>query len=364
MNNKKELLKQILPIVILVLMVFGIVVALVLRDSDGEGDAPKSRVLYGEFYDGEQISYFNTPCIVYDYSGMSDEEFSELCDDIEGLTRKYHRLFDIYHTYPDTVNIKSINDGAGEEIEVSSELYEFLVFCKKMHSLTEGEMNIALGAVLSLWHDCRETAEVGSAALPDEGELSEAMRHTDIEKLLLLDNNRVRLADEKMRLDVGAVGKGYAVNKIAEELLGRGISGVVLDFGGNLRAIGKKPSGDGWSTGITHPRVQGSYITKFEISDTSVVTSGDYERYFTVGDKRYHHIIDKDTGMPARAFSSVTVVTQDSGVADALSTALFCMDSADEVKAAVDKIFEATGKSIRVVLVLADGKTLVDYTAK
>ena len=132
-----------------------------------------------------------------------------------------------------------------------------------------------------------------------------------------------------MSLDVGAIGKGYAVERTAEKLAEAGAEGYVLDVGGNLRIIGTKPSGDGFKMGIKDPfDKDGGYSKILVIADTSGVTSGGYERYFTVDGKKYHHIIDKDTLSPADKFASVTVITPDSGLADALSTALFCMDEA------------------------------------
>ena len=134
-----------------------------------------------------------------------------------------------------------------------------------------------------------------------------------------------------MSLDVGAVAKGYTAQKIAEYFTERNISGYVIDLGGNICAIGTKAGGDGWTTGIKNPlaNVDTPYIAKIKISDISCVTSGDYERYYTVGGKRYHHIIDPDTLYPADYFSSVTILTRDSALADVLSTALFCMSESD-----------------------------------
>ena len=99
----------------------------------------------------------------------------------------------------------------------------------------------------------------------------------------------------------------------------------MLDIGGNLRIVGHKPDGSCWSTGVRNPFDTDENAIILNIADISCVTSGDYERYFTVNGKRYHHIIDKDTLMPSEYFSSITVIAEDSGLADALSTALFSM---------------------------------------
>lgn len=356
MEKKRKLILELLPLLLLAILVFGIVLALVFSNDEGDAESEyNSRVLYGELVDGEEVAYFDTVCTIYDYSGMSSSEFASLCDKIETMTKKYHRLFDKYHHYDGVVNIKDINASAGTDaLRVSRELFDFLVFCKEMHEMTDGECNIAMGAVLELWHDCREEAKMpgGAAKLPDDKAIAAALLHTDISGLVLSEDDlTVRLSDGEMSLDVGAVAKGYAVERIAEWLEAQGISGVVLDYGGNLRAVGKKPSGDGWRTGIVDPHNTSGYVKKFEIKDVSVVTSGDYERQYVVDGKKYHHIIDKETGYPAVGFSSVTVITKDSGLADALSTALFCLGNEKTAVSMLGRVALETGESIKVVLV-------------
>ena len=204
-------------------------------------------------------------------------------------------------------------------------MVEFLEYSREIHDLTGGNVNIAMGSVLSIWHKYREIG----AEIPPMNALTEANLHTDITKMVInFEDSTVYLADAKMSLDVGAIAKGYACQKIAEQLEAAGYSSYVLDLGGNLKAIGAKPDGTSWRTAVKNPDIASSepYIYYFDIADTSVVTSGDYQRYYTVNGVRYHHIINKDTLMPADYFSSVTIITKDSGRADGLSTALFNMD--------------------------------------
>ncbi|MGX8685693.1 MAG: FAD:protein FMN transferase, partial [Spirochaetales bacterium] len=104
-----------------------------------------------------------------------------------------------------------------------------------------------------------------------------------------------------------------------------GKNSYVVDIGGNLRLVGKKPNGDGWITGIKNPTSENQVAVRLSLSDTSCVTSGNYERYVEIDGKRYSHIIDKDTLMPADYYLSVSVITPDSALADALATALSCM---------------------------------------
>ena len=137
--------------------------------------------------------------------------------------------------------------------------------------------------------------------------------------------------------------------KAAEYLASVGADSYVLNIGGNIRIVGTKPDGSGWRTGIKDPADPDTYALKLMLADTSCVTSGDYERYFTVGGKRYHHIIDKETLMPATYFRSVTILTADSGLADALSTALFAM-SYEEGRAIVERI-----GGVEVLWISSDG---------
>lgn len=286
-------------------------------------EAPKAEPQGKAFF-----AYFDTVSYVYSYAQDSEEQFNERAELVSGVLEKYHRLFDIYHEYTGINNLCTVNRLAGgEPVEVDKELVDFLFYAKELYTATNGEMNIMLGAVLSQWHDCREAAENGQARLPDEQELLEAAKHTDI-SLLEIDEEKltVRISDELASIDVGALGKGYATERAAQALCAQGITSYVLNIGGNLRIIGTKPDGSGWVTGIRDPQNEGGSIdARLLLANTSCVTSGVYERYFTVDGKRYHHIIDKDTCYPAAYFSSVTVISEDSALADALSTALFCM---------------------------------------
>ncbi len=273
---------------------------------------PQNRIYY---------QYFDTVCVIYDYSG--DPEFAARCDEIEQIIKKYDRLLDIYDEYEGEMNLATLNNHAGQgSIRVSAELAEFLSYAKQMYALSDGELNVAMGAVLSIWHEYR----TAGTELPSEQELAEAAEHIDFDDVTVdVENRTVAIADPELSLDGGALAKGYVAARIREYLEDRELGGYVLDLGGNLCAVGTKPDGSGWSTGVKSPTAYGEYVYRFTLSDASAVTSGSYERYYTVDGVRYHHIIDKDTLMPARGFSSVTVITEDDALADALSTTLFCM---------------------------------------
>ena len=292
---------------------------------------------------------FDTFGTLYDYTGSSDEDFNALSDSVERELAEYHKLFDIYNEYDGIVNLATLNRLAGEGPQaVDSRIVDMLLFAKEMYTLTGGECNVAMGAVLSIWHDYRSEG----VALPSEAELRAAAEHIDIDDLVIdKAAGTVELRDPEMSLDVGAVGKGYAVEMIARRMESEGLSGYILDVGGNLRAIGEKLDGSGWRAGVKNPAnpYSTSYVYYLTLKDAALVTSGNYERYYTVGGVNYHHIIDKDTLMPENYYTSVSIMTESSALCDALSTALFNMPPED-ARALVESIDGAFA-----VFVYADG---------
>ena len=140
-------------------------------------------------------------------------------------------------------------------------------------------------------------------------------------------------ADPELQLDVGSIGKGYAVEQCAQAAEARGLTSALLNVGGNVRAIGTKPNSGPWVAGVDNPwpDQDGQYATARYVDTVelqpgqSLVISGDYQRYFTVDGVRYHHLIDLTTLQPARYMNSVAIVSSDSGLGDALSTGVFCM---------------------------------------
>lgn len=300
-------------------------------------------------------SFFDTESRIYSYAGDSEAAFEERTAAAAELLEEYHKRMDIYHEYSGMNNLCTVNKNAGgEAVTVDRELMDFLVYAKELCQVTGGKMNIMLGAVLKPWHDCREAASTdpGSTTIPDMEVLEEAREHTDIDDLELDEEAlTVRIADPEAQLDVGAVGKGYATEMAARLLESMGAESYVLNIGGNIRIVGNKPDGSGWKTGIKDPfDHESAYAMYLELADTSCVTSGIYERFFNVDGVRYHHIIDAETLMPAQYYASVSVITKNSGLADALSTALFCMPQ-DEGQALIDSLEE----DVQVLWIDLDG---------
>ena len=289
-------------------------------------------------YSATWFDLFDTVAIVQGYADSQDSWNAQTQAMYSDLQR-YNELFDIYHHYDGVINLYDVNArAAAAPVQVSDELYAFLRWCKDTaYPAANGATNIAAGAVLRLWHDARES---DSPAPPDADAIAAALAHVDIEDLVLDDAAQtVYFADPEMALDVGAVGKGYAVEQTARAAQARGLTSALLNIGGNVRAIGTKPDGSQWSGGVENPwnasdvyTASSSYVSGVNMSDMALVTSGNYQRYYVVDGVRYHHLIDPDTLWPARYFDSVSVLSPDSGAADCLTTGLFCMSLEDGQK--------------------------------
>ena len=247
----------------------------------------------------------------------------------------YHHLFDIYHDYDGLVNLKTVNDNAGKEpVSVDPVIIELLLDCKEYYRLTDGKVNVAMGSVLEIWHDARADGirDPQNAALPNMEKLQKAAEHTGIDSIVIDEKaSTVFITDAETRLDVGAIAKGWATQRAAENAP----EGMLISVGGNVCATGPKDdAGTPWVIGVNSPDGDG-YLHTLTVTEGSVVTSGDYQRYYTVDGKNYHHIIDPETLMPSEYWRSVTVLCPDSVLADALSTALFLL-SRDDCQALLD----------------------------
>ncbi len=310
-------------------------------------------------YEGEFLQLFDTVTRVIGYA-YSKEEFSEYVQEIHDELEVYHQFYDIYNDYEGINNIKTINDNAGiQPVEVDQKIIDMLLFAREAGHMSESGMNIALGAVLRIWHDYRTEGieDPERAQVPPMELLQEAAGHVDINDMIIDEEARtVYLADPEMSLDVGGIAKGYAVEQVSRYIMEQGFTDGLISVGGNVRSFGYK--GDDrtlWNIGIQNPERGGADLFTVQITDRSLVTSGDYIRYYTVDGKRYHHIIDPETLMPSTYFTAVTIICEDSGMADALSTVLYNMPFEQGLQYA-----EALPET-EVIWVFADGSK--EYTS-
>ena len=289
----------------------------------------------------ERVSYTATYLTLFDtlttIKGFaeSEAEFQAMVQKIHDELEEYHQLFDIYNDY-DIPNLKTVNDSAGvAPVKVDERIIALLLDCKAYYELTNHKVNAAMGSILSLWHDARTHGinDPVNAALPDTNALLLAAEHMDFSCVVINEaDSTVFITDPDVSLDVGAVAKGWAAQRVAENAP----SGLLISVGGNVCATGPKDEGGTpWVVGIQNPD-SSDYLHTIYLTKGSVVTSGDYQRAYTVDGKSYHHIIDPDTLYPSAHWRSVTIVCEDSGLADALSTALFVLPQ-EEGQALLDQ---------------------------
>lgn len=259
----------------------------------------------------------------------SQQDFEEHYDTVYNELKTYSELYDIYNSYGDLVNLKYINENAAKApVKADKKIIGLLLWGKEAYEISGGKVNIAMGAVLSVWHDAREHGiqDPDSAYLPDMDILNQKAKHTDINDLVIdEENSTVFFADPEMSIDAGAIAKGYICDRICEFITANGIwQSAVINLGGNVKTLGYKNS-DGktpFNIGVEDPN--GGYIAVVHASNgQSVVTSGDYQRYYTVNGTRYCHIISPETLMPAQGVQSVSIISENSALADVLSTTLF-----------------------------------------
>ncbi len=305
--------------------------ALILTQSAALASCKKEPEKFTEY----SFDCFDTVTTVTGYAD-SREEFDKITADILAELREYHKLFTIYNRYENLENLCTVNElknGEHRTVTVDRRIIDMLLFAKDMYALSKGKVNIAMGSVLSIWHEYRQdgTDDPFNAKLPPMEKLAEAAKHTDINNMVIDEENcTVTLTDPQMRLDVGAIAKGYAIEMVAQSLEARGIGGYIINVGGNVRTLGTKPDGSGWTVGVRNPDPEAAdYIAYLSLVGESLVTSGSYQRYYTVNGKDYHHIIDTETLMPSQGFTSVSILCKSSALGDALSTALFCMSLED-----------------------------------
>ena len=252
---------------------------------------------------------------------------------IEAGFEQLKRIDAMMSDYKNDSELSRVNREAfTNPVKVSPELFEILQKSVAFSRLSNGAFDITVGPLVDLWHKAGE-----ANAVPDENTLAAAKARVGFEKLILDANERtVRFAVKGMRLDLGGIAKGYAVDKAVEAMRREGAIGGMVDAGGDIRCFGKPADKDTWRVGLQNPvaanptNSNGAIGTEqvlmvLKLNDMAVATSGDYRRFVTIGGKRYSHIIDTSPATGASKLSSDTILAANAVDADALSTAVNVM---------------------------------------
>lgn len=277
---------------------------------------------------------FDTPITFQ--ATCSEEDFQKYSDLVKKTFLGYNALFDQYHLYKGIHNVAYLNENAYENpVEVEDALIDILEDSIEANKLSE-QFDVTEGKVLSLWHDARESE---NPEVPSEAAVILAKDHEGV-GAIKIDGNTVRFTDPNLSLDLGGIAKGYTTQIVTDLLKKEGLDNGYINAGGNVELIGEKENGKDWVIGIQDPDSNGSIVQFSTKKPLSIVTSGDYQRYFEKDGVRYSHIIDPQTGYPATYMRSVSVINEDSGTADALSTAIFCMPLEEGMEFAVNNNIE------------------------
>jgi FAD:protein FMN transferase len=224
------------------------------------------------------------------------------------------------------------NDASAEPADCNKELASVIEQSLQYSDITDGAFDITIGPLMKKWGFFKKKGRI-----PDKEELDSALESVSYKNIIIeektiksLSKNPVTVKtvffkNPDTQIDLGGIGKGYAVDRAVSVLKQNGISSALINFAGNIYTFGTPPGKKSWVIGLQHPRESEGLLGTFEIKDKAVSTSGDYEKFFTIEGKRYSHIIDPRTGNPVKGIVSVTIVTGNATRADALSTGVFVL---------------------------------------
>lgn len=269
---------------------------------------------------------------------------------ISASEEKISELERLWSVTDENSEIYAINHSGGKSVPVSNYTADLLELSLKMSEATAGALDCTMYPVLKEWG-----FTTGEYKIPDNEKIAELLENTGYENIAF-DGVNLTLP-ENFQIDLGAVGKGFTGDIISEIMKENGVASALLDLGGNIQAVGTKPDGTPWKIGLRNPFGDGLFGV-LELSDKAAVTSGGYERYFVGEDgETYWHILDPETGMPARSgIISATAVCENGGICDALSTSLFVMGPQKS-----EEFWKQQGERLdfEMVLVTEDGKIII-----
>lgn len=336
-RNKKSAIA-----VLLIISLFILAAASGCSSQNGTAQAPKNQTLTEPISKSEFL--LDTMCKISVYDNVSPEVIDKGFDKLKEVDARMN-------ADSETSEIADINSHAGlDYVKVSDETFYVIKEGKQYGDTTHGRFDITIGPLVKLWGINTDHARV-----PAPEEIKEKLPLVDYHNILLDEaNKKVMLTNKGMALDLGGIAKGYSADAVAEVLKKNGVEHAIINLGGNVLVMGSKPGGEDWKVGIQNPLAErGEYMGIVHVSDKAVVTSGIYERFFEQDGKRYHHILDTNTGYPVdNSLAGVTIVTDKSIDGDALAKA-FCMGVEEGLK------FIEAQKNAEAIFVTKDSKVYV-----
>ncbi len=259
---------------------------------------------------------------------------------MEKAFNEVDRLDWLMSNYKNDSELSRINREATDRpVACNGELISIIEESIRFSNITRGGFDITVSPLVKLWGFYGNADGDITGNVPSEDELKKIIPSVSYKniKIDVLDSDNwsdrtIFFKNRKTQIDLGAIGKGYAVDKAAEVLKKAGITSGLINFAGNIYAFGSPPGRKDWVIGLKDPTNSDNIKGAFRIKERAVATSGDYERFFIIDNKKYAHIIDPRTGMPVRSMLSVTIVSEDATTADALSTGVFVLGPIDGIE--------------------------------
>lgn len=262
---------------------------------------------------------------------------------IDAAVNEISRIEKLLTTFSDSSQTNLINQFAGiKPVQVDLEVFDLINRSKKISALTQGAFDITYGSVdKSLWNFDRTMT-----SLPDATTARKMVRLINYQNVILdKENSTVFLKEKGMRIGFGGIGKGYAAEMARILLKERGVESGIVNASGDLTAWGVQPNGKPWTIGIADPDAARHPFSFLDITDMAIATSGNYEKYVMINGKRYSHTIDPKTGLPVSAIKSVTIISPNAEIADAMATPVMIMG----IKAGLDMINQVKGLACIII---------------
>ena len=271
---------------------------------------------------------------------------------LDAAMAEVRRLDGMMSLYKDDSEITKVNLAAGKQpVSVSPEMIEVAEAAARISELTNGAFDVTIGPFSVLWQ-----MRLNEGRVPTDEEIANITPRVNYRNIMIDKKaSTLFLKNPHMIMDFGGVAKGYAADKAAAVIKRLGIDNGIVAIAGDIRVLGRRPDGSPWRIGVQHPREHDKTLTVLDLSDKSISTSGDYERFRMVKKKRYHHILDPRTGKPSSGMISVTVVGDSGALVDPLTTALFIMGTEKGMKLVKELGCEAIFEDDQGRIVMTDG---------
>ncbi len=262
---------------------------------------------------------------------------------IDAAVNEISRIEKLLTTFSDSSQTNLINQFAGiKPVQVDREVFDLINRSKRISALTQGAFDITYGSVdKSLWNFDRTMT-----SLPDAATAREMVRLINYQHVILdQEKSTVFLKEKGMRIGFGGIGKGYAAEMARALLKKRGVESGIVNASGDLTAWGYQPDGKPWTIGIADPDAARHPFSFLDITDMAIATSGNYEKYVMINGKRYSHTINPKTGLPVSGIKSVTIISPNAEIADAMATPVMIMG----IKAGLDMINQVKGLACIII---------------